>query len=107
MNSIEHYGPAQIANAATAENVYPRRGAENYAEAYAAYRARSGEIHVQFKATLAVEYLPGVPVAASDLVFARAWADGHSDGHSQVEWMYSDLADLVLAVHKALTAASA
>lgn len=102
MPQMLHLSPTAAAVIATDANKYPDRRSVTYVEDQKKYRARLGEISAQFAADLAKEYLPGVPQAASDLVFARAWEDGHSYGYQPVENAYEDLATLVLAVHKAL-----
>jgi hypothetical protein len=42
-----------------------------------------------------------LPVEVDDKLFAKAWENGHSSGYHEVELIYCDLADLVLAACRA------
>lgn len=50
---------------------------------------------------LRAAYLPNVPAKISDLVFAKAWEDGHANGEHEVEQVYEDLAEIVMATREA------
>ncbi len=50
----------------------------------------------EFKADLAECYLPKLPKRATDAVWEKAWDDGHSAGCSDVDYHYSELAELVM-----------
>lgn len=42
-----------------------------------------------------------LPVEVDDKLYAKAWEMGHSSGYHEVELMYCDLADLVVAAYRA------
>ncbi len=50
---------------------------------------------------LRTAYLPNLPEAVTDLVFRKAWEDGHASGEHEVEQIYEDLAEIAKAAHAA------
>lgn len=48
------------------------------------------------------EYGTGeLPDAVDSALYGKAWEMGHSAGYSEIELMYGDLADLVIAAYRA------
>lgn len=62
------------------------------------WREEEGRIKESFAADLAAEYMPYMPKAVTDLVFSRAWEEGHSAGYSSVAGEYEALTDFVMAI---------
>jgi hypothetical protein len=52
------------------------------------------------KERLAATYLPGVSLAATNLAFRFAWDAGHASGIHEVEQVYEEVAEVVLAATK-------
>lgn len=74
---------------------YGKPGRDEYDNAY-------NELIASFRTQLHQEYLPGFPSEVADLVWGKAYSDGHSSGFYEIENCYNDEADLVKSVLKAL-----
>ena len=68
----------------------------------ALYRECQREIDEQFKTWLAVTYSPNMPEAADELIWDKAWADGHHAGYHEVESHYHDYAEFATAIANTL-----
>lgn len=52
-----------------------------------------------FRAKMEADYSTAdLPSKARNLIWEKAWSDGHSEGYQAVEGHYADLADIVDAV---------
>ena len=56
---------------------------------------RQGQVMDEFKQALATAFFVNVPVTISDLVYSRAWDEGHSSGLREVTNCYGHLANFV------------
>lgn len=56
------------------------------------------DFEAQFRSYLEDTYASEIPAGAYDVIFLKAWADGHSNGYNEVEMHYQDLAALSLTV---------
>jgi hypothetical protein len=67
---------------------------QEYREAQNTYRAENRRLHHEvFKEDLRQDYNHGQKIG--DLIFERAWADGHSSGLHEVAGYYEELSDFV------------
>lgn len=57
------------------------------------YRKAVSEVEAKFKDWLAREYAPWLAKETQDMIWRKAWADGHAHGYWEVENHYMDLAD--------------
>ena len=72
---------------------------KEYDEYMKKYHEEESTLLKKFRNDLAVENgLGDLPQAISDLVYAKAWEDGHSSGLYEVESHYSELAEMILNV---------
>jgi hypothetical protein len=63
---------------------------------YEAYNKRQAEIELDFVADLEKEFGTDVyPKRVRELIFSKAWQEGHSYGHGEVLNCYGDLAEFV------------
>lgn len=68
----------------------PRADRDRQAEREAGYALR-----IDFGVALGEEYASHLSPALRDIIFEKAWSDGHSSGYHQVESEYDDLVDFV------------
>lgn len=50
---------------------------------------------------LRTAYLPDLSESVTDLVFRKAWEDGHGCGEHEVEQVYEDLAEIAQKAYEA------
>lgn len=72
-----------------------------------AYYAQISVFQGQWAAWLADEYAKNLPATMHELIFGRAWADGHSSGYNEIENCYRDHADFAKAIVRAVDAVEA
>ena len=78
----------------TAKEVFMQELNRAYREAQTAYRNETYRLHhIVFKEDLRQEY--GHDQKIGDLIFDKAWEDGHSSGLSEVTSYYGDISDFV------------
>lgn len=86
------YDIATVAHDAVMALDYKKLGREEW-------RAQSALVEKQFEGDLAAEFPTPIP----DLVFAKAWSDGHSSGFHEVAYHYESLAEILQAAVAVLT----
>ena len=80
-------------------NKVPYCGIRVDAARHQAYREEENRLTVQFRLDLEEENgTGGLSKGKRDALWAKAWADGHASGLSEVAIHYSDLAELMLTV---------
>lgn len=65
---------------------------ESYNAARVVYYTEKSALETQFRHWLAEEYASFFPASVQDLIWGKAWADGHSSGYGDVEHHYQELA---------------
>lgn len=63
-----------------------------------AYNEKRGALIAQWKEWLHDVYADGFSTQAADVIYAKAWEDGHSSGYREVEMWYQELSDLVTKI---------
>ena len=95
---------AEEATLAQKALTYPLRSEFPDMESYKAAREEHGEevseITGQFRDWLEFEYAGSFPTQVQDLIFHKAWEDGHSSGYFEVEGFYEDYADFAEKVRR-------
>lgn len=75
---------------------YPKSGdydtKEEWQAARRAYQESWGKVTQEFAEYLAATYAPWLVKQTQDMIWRKAWEDGHSSGYSEVENYYMDLA---------------
>lgn len=59
------------------------------------YGERRAELEQEWKENYLFPMGHGISSAALEVIFLKAWADGHSDGYYQVEYCFTELVELV------------
>ena len=67
-------------------------------EAREIYRAQEAGLRVQLAAALAGEYASDLTARQQQIVFEKAWEDGHAYGYTEVENRYMDTMSFVDAL---------
>ena len=65
-----------------------------------AYRAAVAELEAEWREWLFQEHADDMSTEAAQVVFARAWEEGHASGYSEVEMHFVDLIGLVREVNR-------
>jgi hypothetical protein len=71
---------------------------EEYHRLRAVYQAAVGEVTGKFKAWLGDNYAGDLPQGIRDMIWGKAWEDGHSSGYYVVEQHYGDYADFASSI---------
>lgn len=88
------------ADEATRKLQYVRPGEPGHEEYEAAYK----NIALQFELYLHSVYLEQFPVEIADIVYQKAYEDGHASGYSEIETWYQEEAEFLRKVFRTLTA---
>lgn len=90
MNALE-------AEAAVREIPYPEGwvNKEEYYRLRLEYNGAVGEVIEKFRDWLGDKYASEFPKEVQDLIYGKAWEDGHAHGLSEVESHYIDTVDFV------------
>lgn len=78
---------------------YPH-GSEKRTGRLSEYYTKRAALSAQWREGLRQAYAPGLSAEAFEFVFNYAFAEGHADGLRNVEYLISDLVDLVTNVQR-------
>lgn len=59
---------------------------------------RAQQAHTEWLDALREQHSPDLSLAQAEVIMELAWQEGHSSGYEQVEYHYSDYADMIARV---------
>ena len=62
---------------------------------------RFKEMNAEFRKDLEAIYGPGGTQKQQDILFEKAWEDGHAEGYNAIVGVYCDLVELITKYNKA------
>lgn len=71
---------------------------EERREAMKRYHDEQNALILQWKEWLQNQYADGFSTQAADVIYNKAWMEGHSDGYHNVESWYQELVEMVTQI---------